>query len=273
MATSLSITYANPSSSRQPVDALFIEQDDWKPYAGYVTKAAVVQYLASIFWPEDAFNPQFDCGIVGGQMICPVYVYPYEPGLAYQLRTSYGTLSPRAVKLVEYTETINPNLQLRVATKYPAQSILKAKLVRDVWDADGNPAPTPQVTIEGKEILLSGAIHGALDVTYMVERHAYILTADARKDVPENLFSAVVVALYQDGIKWLKMEPPPGADEYLEGVDDCAWGWHSTGSIAYPDDAHTRPVAAYADRHRVFDYCGNTLLSDTTTTRVEIGEE
>lgn len=271
--SSLAITFASPGTSRRSVDALLLEQDKWKPYTGYVTKAAVARYLANIFWPEDSFDPRFDCGISGGQMILPIYCYPYSPGLTYNLKTSYGTLSERAQDLVEFSEVINFGLKKEASTKYPLRNLLKSEWVGDVFDTQGNVTALPAVSFQQSSITTATPVYGALRVTYSVERHTYILTVDARKEEVENLFSAVVYALYAGGIKWLEIEPPPGADEYLEGAEDCRWMWTSTGSATYPDDRKSRPKAAYADRIIIKDYCSGETISDETYGRVEMGDE
>lgn len=271
-AAPLSITFSNQSLSQEPFDALLIEQDDWKPYTGIVTKKDVVRYLASIFWPEESFNPQFDCGIVGGEMICPIYVYPYTQGLAYQFKTSYGTLSERAEDTIDVTETVNFSLDTEVTTKYPVRELKSVEWVDVVYDETGTITTAESITFENMTLTIGTPVYGSARVEYTTERHAYVLTVTPRTDVAENLFSAAVFAVYAGGIQWLEIEPPPGADEYLEGTEDCSFGWRSTGSVTYPDDSGNRPKAAYADRKIVMDYCSNTQISDDTFGRVEMGE-
>lgn len=253
-----------------------LEQREWRPYTGYVTKAALVRHLANIFWPEEISAPQFDCAIYGDQMICPVYAYPLTPGVAYSLNCSHGELSERVVDFVEYTETLQVSLESAVSTRYPVHSMLSYRWVSaEVWDSTGTTINPPAITASGKEITIPGQpVFGDIEVTYIIERHSYILTVDGLVDEPENKFSSTVFALaYGSRPVVLEIEPPPGADEWEAGRDDCAWGWIGQGSVTYPDEEDNKPVAAYADKETKIDYCTGEQLSSEVYPRVEWGDE
>lgn len=263
MAESLTISLAVPASDREPRDLLQIEQDDWLPYTGVVTRAEMVRFVAAILY-GGVYESRLECGLAGGAVVCAIRVYPRIPALAYQFSTSWGTLSERAVIEPEIEEIINFRLTDREEPSHPARSISSATWLAETYDSSGAVIPAPQLTIDGDSILAAVPVYGAVRVTYTTERHDYLLTAPRRDDAVDNHFSAVVYGVYDGGINWLEVEMPPGIEGFEADADaDCGWG-SVDGAITTPDDEARPVLPSGADRLTVVDYCSQTVVSDVT---------
>lgn len=264
------INFINPDRDRDPLDLLKIEQEEWAPYTGYVTKANVVKYLAELLYGSGD-EVQVDCGMVGDTVVCGVFAYPLEPDLTYQLHTSWGELSERSVEEIEHEEIINVTLRRNDDTDqvyseesltYPALEILSTEWLGDTYGADGAYIAPPVITTDGATLQIGAACYGAVRVRYRVLRHTYILNIARREESIQNHFSAVVFGVYSGGINWLEIDPPPGAEEYAADLE-CGWGNHG---VVEPeeDDPLEDPPMRHANRRQVKDYCSQEITSDVT---------
>ena len=259
-ASTLTLTYQRPQSSRTPRDLLQIEQDDWRPYTGVVTVGEMVGYLANWLYSEQ-YDSMIDCGLVGDDVVCTVRVYPREPNLAYQFYTSWGTLSARSVAMLEIEETINFAMEARVSPEHPPRSIASAEWLDDCYDLEGNIISPPALAIDGEEIVSSVACYGSVLVSYVTEQHTYLVTCPRRAEAIDNNFSAVVYGVYSGGLNWLVLEMPPGIDAFEADQEArCGWGGIS-GSITGPEDGVPEDTTK-ADKLTVVDYCSQQVADE-----------
>lgn len=258
----LTIAYGLPSGQTpDPLDLLLIEQEAWRSSTGVVTKAELVRWLAARLYDRE-YEERTDCGLVGGSVVCAIYVYPRVAGLLYQFRASWGTLSERSVAMETITETINFQLDAEVDPRYPAREIKSATWMDQTYDASGAIIPNPALTIQGGKITSTVPVYGAVEVRYTTERHAYMLTCPRREEAIDNNYSAVVYGLYAGGLNWLVLEMPPGIDAF-EADEDAECGWGSTvGSITAPDDEDWPVEDGLYERRTVVDYCTQLIASD-----------
>jgi hypothetical protein len=258
---SLTISLVHPDQGREPLDLLLLEQEEWRPYTGRVSSVAMVNWLAAVLYGEE-FTHRLDCGMSGEAMVCAVFAYPRVAGLAYQLRASHGELSERAAALVEITETVNFRLEATAAPRYPARQIQSARWLADCYDATGAVITPPTLTIDGDQLQAGLAIYGAAEVTYTTERHSYILTVARRDDAIEDHYSAVVYGVYDGGLNWLEIEPPPGVEAF-EADPSAVCGLGSfAGSVEHPDPDLGDIPGQFAHRVVKIDYCSQDIISD-----------
>ena len=262
MSAHITLTYSGQRSEREPLDLLLIEQQEWKPYTGVVTKGSMIKYLSALLYSE-SYEEQLDCGMSGGNVVCSVYVYPRVLGLAYQFHASHGTLSTRLQETVEITEACNFSLESAVAPKYPPLSIASATWADEVYDIVGNSITPPALTIASGEITTALAVYGAVDITYTTERHTYILTAPRRDEAVDNFYSAVVYGVYAGGLNFLEIEMPPGIEAFEADPGAICGGGGVDGSITDPDEDNPPPPPRPKDRKTVVDYCSQQVASDT----------
>ncbi len=262
MATTLTLTYAAADAAEgEPLDLLLIEQQDWRLGTGLVTKAELVGALANWLYDED-YQSRVDCGFVGEDLVCAVFVYPRRAGLAYQFHTSHGTLSERSVELAEIEESLNFSLEAEAQPRYPARSIAEAEWLAECYDVHGNVIPPPALTISGGSIRAGQACYGSVNLRYTTERHTYLLTCPRRADALDNHYSAAVYGVYSGGLNWLEIEMPPGIDAFEADPDaQCGWG-SSQGSVTAPDREDDPVEDGGHDRKTVVDYCSQEVASD-----------
>lgn len=256
----LAIIYAGPPAA-DPLDLLMIEQEDWQPYTGVVTRAELVRYLASALYGE-RYQSRVDCGMAAGAVVCAINVYPRVAGLAYQFHASHGTLSPRTVDMVEEEESINFTLTTEATPTHPPRSISSAEWLAECYDADGVRVDPPPLTIDGGRLTIPAPVHGAVSVRYTTERHGYILSCQRRAAALDNHYSAAVYGVYAGGINWLEIEMPPGIDTFeLDPDAVCGWG-SGRGTVTWPD-GDPYPVADDPhSRHTEVDYCTQEIIKD-----------
>ena len=260
----LTLTYsARTGSQAASRDLLLIEQEEWQPYTGYVTKAEMVRALARMLYGAET-ESQVNCGVAGGQVVAAIYVYRLEPGVIYQLLASAGTLSEPAAEEKEMTETVQVNLETEAELRYPVASLLETRWL-SAWDEQGNRIDGPAVTLVGGKLTWSLPVFGSLKVRWLTNRDVWMLTIDRREEAVENLYSAVLLALPSGGRpELLTFAPPPTAEEIEE--EDCGWGRLTTGDIeGPPDHPLDDPTASPHRRTVIIDFCSQTVQSDTMT--------
>lgn len=259
----LTVTISN-ASSVTPLDLITIEQEEWSPYTGYLTKANMVKIVASYLYGTD-FGATIDCGIADGQLVTLIYAYPKIADLDYTMRCSRGTLSERLVEFVEETEVVNFELEDIASLSHPARELISYDWYDEfkVYDKTGKEIAYPVVTIIDNEVSLSQKVYGSVEVTYQVERHTYGITVEQREESIENFYSSVVFATYEKGIKYLELTQPPNSDELNENLDaSCTGGYKINGSFSSEDDDDTSSMSRNADRKIVVAYCEQEVLTD-----------
>ena len=258
VAQSLTLSFTGQSSDRSPVDALMIEQEPWTKYTGYLTKTSLVKALVNRLYGGQ-YSGLVDCGMDGDQLSVAVHVYPYNPFLSYNFFASSGVLSSPVVDQFDHEEIVNIALDESAGLQYPAQEIISADWLGDVWDVDGNIIAGPDPAIDQQGIVFARPVYGALRVQYAVIRHVYQLDV-VRRQAVENQYSSVVYAVYDGGLRWLEIEPPPGAEEFAAG-SECGYGSGGSGSVT-DESGGSIPTEVFGNRVIKKDYCSQDIIRD-----------
>ncbi len=263
MATTLTITYAAESSDRDAEVLITLEQAEWSNYIGVVTKIDGVRYILSSVFGQDTEPVEVDCGLAAdGNLNTTVYAYPAYPTLIYTLHASYGTLGERTVEEFEYTETVSFSNEDSASLEYPAQDIISAEIVGDMWDMYGAVASLPEVSVdEDGNVLLSEERYGSVEVTYTVCRHVYELEIEPREDAVGDFFGSFVYALVNENNPVaLEIEVPDGAEDAASG-SGCGYG--DSGSVDDDDeDDPSEPTDSGADVRRTVNMCSGVVENE-----------
>ena len=192
-------------------------------------------------------------------MVCGIFVYTLDPGLAFQLHASYGTLSDPSVKEVEFTEIVNFKMDAATLDR-PVRNLVRQEWL-SVFDQEGNQIAGTGVTADGLTLTPDEPVYGSLKLTYTALQHAYMLTVAPREEATANRYSTVVYAPYDGGFSYLVVDPAPGADEF--DIDEgCGYSSSSgLGSVEWPE---LDPHQMGADRHQTIEYCSQQIISDVT---------
>ncbi len=258
--TTATLTATYSGAAAAALDLLRIEQQDWSVYTGKVSKQEVVRWVAAAI-SEEAYELAVDCGIAGESLVCVLYAYPLVADLDYRLLTSYGTLSERAVALIEISEQVQFRLTDSAATEFPARSILSVEWTVECLNADGEVVAPPALSVVGTDIVSAATVYGTATVRYLCERHSYVLNAPRRTDALDNNFSAVVAGVYQGGLAHLVIEMPPSIDVFEADADaDC--GWSTVGAITAPDDELPVVQPQSANKTTTVDYCSQIIVDE-----------
>ena len=263
----LTVTYARPADPEQ-AEVLRLEQGAWAAYTGSVTKQEMVRAVAALVAKED-YTIKVACGMslsdTGAALVCPIYAYPIPADLAYVLVTSYGQLSERDMEMVEATELVQFQLTDAASPQYPARTIVSASWAMDCLDAAGEVIAPPALTADGPTIRSAAVVYGTAEVTYLYERHTYILTAPRRAEALDKNFSAVLVAAIPGFTPVvLVVEMPPGIEAFEADANAvCGASW--CGEIKYDDDEdHDTPEATTANLITEVDYCTQQVVREYT---------
>jgi len=245
--------------SRPQAEAgVFIEQTDYAPYTGQVTRYAMAVLLDNLLFDKDKELPT-DCGIVGGAFMTVVLFYPSPAELPFTAHVSRGDLGPGQVENSSRSEIINFRLDQTASLRYPAQEITGVEWLTDTFDAKLQPAPRPSLSLSGQSsVMASAKIYGAARITYTVRVQIHSLVIAGREESIENKYSSVAYAVYSGGVDWLELSAPPGAEDY-DG--DCKHGGGQVTPDDDPDDPE--PDADGADRTIKIDYCSREIISDS----------
>jgi len=254
---SLVVNYRQDEVAQGPL--LMIEQEEWGRNVGVVTTAEMLRYVSAVIYNQ-LYQKTTDCGMVDGQLTCTINVYTSRPGLAYQLHTSWGTVTGPAGGLVSITEILNFTLTTEERPKYPVRTMDSVRWLSDCYDSTGAIVNPPALTIGVDNVTIPDAVYGSVEVSYKTERYQHTLSVPKRDDAIEEMFSAAVYALYDGGVVWEKISMPRGFDENTAAVK-C--GLSGSVSVTWPE-GDPRPVADSPYRRRtIVDYCSQTTISDT----------
>lgn len=258
----LTITITPEQSARVSEELILVEQAEWRPYTGYVTRGNMVRYLANLLYGE-AYQAQIDCGLTGGQVVAAIHAYPLRNDVRYQLLTTHGVLSEPVMEESEQEETLHFSLELTASLRYPASRVLSTEWLSS-YAADGTPATKPAVTVDGREIVAAAPVYGSLRIRYQANRSIHLLTLDQRADATENFYSAVIVALPVGGRPvMLTFDPPPTAEEMAEGGYDCGMGSGGNPQLTEIEHPLDTPEASSHQRTILIDYCTQEVLMDS----------
>lgn len=257
----MSVQSLSVSFSVEAVDLLRLEQEPWEKTLNTLSALTAYRVIYNMLYGGLETTLSGKCGLESdGTCIKIIYAYPAYPGLAYQVKTSYGELSEGVVEEFVHHEAITVTLDDSVNTKYPALRIESVEWTGDVYNEDGVIIQPPYVSLRDGSIHLSEKAYGTLKVSYLVHRKKFELVVKPREGEEEELFSAVVYGLYGGGIVWLETDSPPGADELATGEEECQWSFHS--EVIYNDDPFEPPTDDGVSIHRYVDYCSQELIKE-----------
>lgn len=258
MESSLTISFSREKISGIS-GVLKIKQEPWKSDTGMLTKSDFYVFVKNLLESSIFGNP-VDCGFnPDGSITTTIYVYLEDPDFLYSLKTSYGVLgskygeSASEEEMIQFSSSNTANLNF-----IPENGSVSYSWLGDTYNLEGDLVENPSVSIDGSQVELSYTVFGSLKVTYSAFRHVYNLTAYPREDADENLFSAVVYALYEGGIDWLELSNPPNVDE-ISLYDNCGWG---SMSIEESENisAFNPPTVEQSNITYVYDYCSQELI-------------
>jgi hypothetical protein len=259
MQSALAITYQQPAPDN--LDLLLIEQEEWGKNVGVVTTAEMLRYISAWVYNQ-LYRASTDCGMVDGRLTCTINVYPRVPGLPYQLRTSWGSISGPRGGMTTFEEILNFTLTTEERVQYPCREILGVDWLAECYDASGAVVTPPALAIDGDTIVIPAPVYGSVQVRYRTERYSHTLSVPRREDALEEFFSAAAYALYDGGLTWIDVDLPNSFDE-ATATERC--GLSGSGSVSWPED-DPRPIADNPYRRKtVVDYCSQTIISDTIT--------
>jgi len=262
----LTINFSAASvEKRDSGELLLIEQEDWKPYTGLVTKGNMARQLASLLY-SDAYQAQVDCGVMAnGDVVCAVYVYKLRPDVQYQLTVTHGELAGPEATGVDVDETLHFSLDTESALKYPAATVRSA-VWASAYNSDGVKVTDPAVTITSRDVTVSAPVYGSLRVQYTAQRDEYILTIPKRADAEENFYSAYLIGLPIGGRPvFLQFDPPPTAEEMAKEGTECGRGsGGDSGDATRPSHPLDDVTASKHQRTIIVDYCTQEVIVDST---------
>lgn len=246
--------------------SLQIKQEEWKENTGFVTKADLYTIMYNQL-RNQSISGAMDCGFDSDTSIsCKIYVYPNPASLNYQLYTSYGNMSSFYIDNFLQKERVDFSVSNKGSLSFATPQGITYRWEGVVRDKTGASIGYPSVSFDGDSVILDQAVYGTLFVQYYVVRHVYTLSATARvKDgeVSQDAFGAVIYGVYNGGISWTELQPPPYATELAAG-GECG-----SISIELPEeeeDSYTPPkYAPTIEKVSTWDYCSGELLNYTET--------
>lgn len=255
---SLTLVYRPPSSQKDPLDLLRLEQEKWSVYTGKISKGEMIRWLGAMV-RNTPYQSRIDCGVKGDQLVCTLYAYPYTPELNYQLYTSWGTLSDRRAETIEIRELVQFRLTVEERTDYPVRRILGVDWADECYGSEGEIVSPPVLSVDRETLFCDSPVYGTAEVRYLCERHTYTLNATRRETAIDNQWSAVVVGVYDGGLSWTKIKMPHGVEQ-LQTDADCGrrWGF----GVVITGDEPLNPQSDAARRITKIDYCTQRVISD-----------
>ena len=132
-------------------------------------------------------------------------------------------------------------------------------------DGSGEVIAPPALTADGPTIRSAAVVYGTAEVTYLYERHTYILTAPRRAEALDKNFSAVLVAAIPGFTPVvLVVEMPPGIEAFeadADAVCGASWGFEVEDD---DDEDHDTPEATTANLITEVDYCTQQVVREYT---------
>ena len=228
---------------------LILEQMPWPKGVGRVSRLQIILAAAARLFGLDP--PEIDCGVNGDGFHTAVYVYPYDPDLAYGFGVTHGSLSTPIRALVIKREYAVFKLSDEATLEYPLQELVSVDWPDEVWSGDGSVIPGPDLSVDGQAVRSTKKVRGTALVVYKTLRITHGLQITAREDVVENVYQSVFWANWDGGVKLLPIEPPEGAEEDYQFKIECTGG----DVLDLPPDDPDAPPAPSIDRTITLDYC------------------
>ena len=234
-----------------------LEQSQWLPCTGKLTRLALATFLRSMIYGEGG-TPVLNCGFDGLGLSLTIFAYPFTPDLAYSMHSSRGILGERVTDEVEKEQIVKIRPGEPVSIDYPILRVLDADWQGNAYNKKMQQITHPSLVIgaDEKSIETNFDVYAWVKLKYLTTRHSYQLRLEKREGAAENKFTAVVYAIYHGRPVWLEIDPPPGADEF-EG--NCGGG--TTIDDHSPDGLPTPS----GDRKVVVNYCARKIISDTVS--------
>lgn len=260
---SLSSVLSFESASTADNEVLLVTQDEWSPYTGKVSKQQVVRYLLSLL-ETSTYEMSVNCGMAGDALVVPIFCYPMVAGLDYTLYSSYGDLSECLVELIEVKdELVQFRLTSEETVDFPIKSIRSMEWVLDCLDANGDLTVNPELEVAGNRISTGGvSVYGTAKISYVTERHTYILTAPRRQTALDNNYSGVVVGVAQGNMPVvLELKMPPSVASF-EADPDYVCG--SGGSWAVKESSQEGSIPDVPGRSLITEknYCDQLTIRE-----------
>jgi len=251
MNTQLSVSLSRESVTRGD-ELLFLEQEDYNPYTGKLTKGTMVIATLGWLYPDVGYSTSNNCGGSEGRFTITVYAYLYQQDLVYNIALSYGDIGEAVIQDTEYSEVIKCNLKESVDFSYPSEGIISSSWVGNAYDSVGNIVTLPTFTSDNRSIFFSKKVYGSLRVKYKVTRHCYSVSIAGRQleddTVSENKYQSVAYATWAYDIDWIEIKSPEGFEAF-DG--DCGGGV----IINPPPKPEGPPKAPPSDKDIHVDYC------------------
>lgn len=255
-----SFSFSPQEGVREPIDLVLLEQREWRPYAGIVTKANMVRYLARILY-GDQWQEQIDCGLSGDAIVIGIYVYPLRPGVRFRLAATIGELSDGDYDEVEERESVHFNLEQEARLRHPALRVIDAKWLAGPYLAGGVKTAPPALRVAGQRLFTAVPVFGSVHVTTVVPRWLFLLTVnwDAAASALTGGWAEFAACYPPPGRPVaLGLSAPPGAQEMAELGLPCGYSFH--GSSSWPQDDNWPPKETGGKTKRISgDYCSLTL--------------
>ena len=264
--TSFTVNFSESKDDLGLRDMLILSQEDWVNNTGKVRMSDFYNFTYNVLQNGTTTN-DVDCGLNSdGSCTSIIYAYPKVSDLSYQLHTSYGELSDRAVDNYKHQELISFDIDKEADLTFTPTSGVSYSWLGSVYDKTGNVIGNPSVSIDSLgAISLPLKVYGTLKIEYSVTRHKYSLTVNPRDD-GSDLFGAVVYGVYDQGISWLEVDNPPDVNELSNGSISCGGLKVTVEDDDEPDDGRAPPTSApKVNRVITTDYCSQEVLSDVIT--------
>lgn len=237
-------------------DLLFLEQEDYSPYIGKLTKEVMAWAVIGWIYPELGYETENSCGGEEGVFETTVFAYLYQQDLNYTADLSYGMFTgARTIETLEYVEVIRCQFKEDVEFSYPCEALLDSQWVGGTYDNLGNLVPKPTYTNDNRTISFSDKVWGSLRVRYTVTRHVYKCRIESREkddeSVTENKYSSTAYAVWNGGIDFIGVDAPYG----FENTDGECGNGDITDIDPDPDPERDPPKVDPVNTQTRIDYC------------------
>lgn len=254
---SLVVTLVNPDSAGEDLLLLQLEQEEWAPYTGFVTKSNMVRQIGKMLFADHGWNPVVGCALMNGLLYSLIYAYPLLPTTKFKVLSSYGYLSEGSGQDVVMEETIDFDFDVEQGLKYPAIAVSGYDWLTS-YDHNGNPDTRPAVSVLGRNVTSSSPVYGTLRIRYSVYRVVYTLSMEAREDAIEHFWSAYLLGLPEGGRPvLLEFDPPPTMEDMTkEGLTCGDENLEVTRDEPDPEDMIGQGI-----KIEIYDYCSGELIT------------
>jgi hypothetical protein len=233
--------------------SLQIEQAEWLPYTGYLTRYQFALLLRKLLYGTDD-ELTVSCGFDGDHYAAQISVYPTPFDMSFNLNFfGGGSLSPGLQVSEPHTELVNLSPNSTSSVKYPIYELVSVDWEGDVYDADLKITQKPSLAVDGKDIIPGVKVYGTARIEYITLCYQYVATVTGWNETKANQWDGVVYGCHAGGVDSIILNPPPGADEY---DDDCLYAHLST----IDPNGGDVPTPGKRDKYKYFDYCSQDFL-------------